>query len=240
LKIYRRVVGAINFLTISPSLGKSELEGASAFFPLAGWLVGGILFLLWTPMDHLPLFVRAFIIIVIWESLSRGLHLDALADTADAFIAGGSRERILAILGDTRVGAFGVTAISLLLIGKFALLSSIPWERARDALLLACVLGRYTPTLLASLFPPAKEDGLGSLIISSSGIRELVIATIIGVVPSAFLFRMSLAYASAGLAVSLLFSLYVWKKIGGLTGDTLGACVEITELAALFAFLPKL
>ena len=219
-------------------MGKSQLEGASAFFPLAGWLIGGILFLLWTPMDHLPIFVRAFIIIVVWESLSRCLHLDALADTADAFIAGGSRERILRILGDSQIGAFGVMAISLLLIGKFALLSSLSWERARDALLLACVLGRYTPALLACIFPSAKEEGLGSLIISSSGIRELIIATIIGVVPSAFLFRISLVYASAGLAVSLLFSLYAWKKIGGLTGDTLGACVEITELAALFAFLP--
>jgi len=219
-------------------LGKSQLEGASAFFPLAGWLIGGILFLLWTPMDHLPIFVRAFIIIVVWESLSRGLHLDALTDTADAFIAGGSRERILRILGDSQIGAFGVMAISLLLIGKFALLSSLSWERARDALLLACVLGRYTPALLVCIFPSAKEEGLGSLIVSSSGIRELIIATIIGVVPSAFLFRISLVYASAGLAVSLLFSLYAWKKIGGLTGDTLGACVEITELAALFAFLP--
>jgi adenosylcobinamide-GDP ribazoletransferase len=190
-------------------------------------------------MDHLPLFVRAFIIIVVWEFLSRGLHLDALADTADAFIAGGSRERILAILGDSRIGAFGVMAIALLLIGKFALLSSLPWERARNALLLACILGRYTPTLLACVFPSAKEEGLGSLIISSSGLTELAVATAIGIVPSVFLFRMPELYASAGLVVSLVFSLYVWKKIGGLTGDTLGACVEITELAALFAFLPK-
>jgi len=190
-------------------------------------------------MDHLPLFVRAFIIIVVWEFLSRSLHLDALADTADAFIAGGSRERILAILGDSRIGAFGVMAIALLLIGKFALLSSLPWERARNALLLACILGRYTPTLLACVFPSAKEEGLGSLIISSSGLTELAVATAIGIVPSVFLFRMPELYASAGLVVSLVFSLYVWKKIGGLTGDTLGACVEITELAALFAFLPK-
>ena len=190
-------------------------------------------------MDHLPLFVRAFIIIVVWEFLSRGLHLDALADTADAFIAGGSRERILAILGDSRIGAFGVMAIALLLIGKFALLSSLPWERARNALLLACILGRYTPTLRACVFPSAKEEGLGSLIISSSGLTELAVATAIGIVPSVFLFRMPELYASAGLVVSLVFSLYVWKKIGGLTGDTLGACVEITELAALFAFLPK-
>jgi len=239
LKFYRRIVGAINFLTISPPLGRSELAGASAFFPLAGWLIGGILFLLWTPMDHLPLFVRAFIIIVVWEFLSRGLHLDALADTADAFIAGGSRERILAILSDTRIGAFGVMAIAMLLIGKFALLSSLPWGRARDALLLACILGRYTPALLASVFPPAKEEGLGSLIISSSGLTELAVATAIGIVPSFFLFRMPELYACAGVVVSLVFSLYVWKKIGGLTGDTLGACVEITELAALFAFLPK-
>lgn len=226
-------------MTICPSFGRPELEGASAFFPLAGWLVGGALYLLWTPMDGLAAPVRAFAIIATWVLISRGLHLDAAADTADAFIAGGDRERILSILSDSKIGAFGVAAVTLILIGKFALLISLPWERARDALLLACVLGRYTPTLLAALFPPAKQEGLGSLMISSTGPKELIIATVIGVVPVAIMFRMHVLYASAGLAVSLLLSLYAWRKIGGLTGDVLGACVEITELAALIAFLPN-
>jgi adenosylcobinamide-GDP ribazoletransferase len=93
-------------------------------------------------------------------------------------------------------------------------------------------------TLLACLLPPAKDEGLGSLIVSTSGVKELVIATVTGLAPAVFLFRMQVLYASAGLAISLLLSIYAWRKIGGLTGDILGACLEITELATLFAFLP--
>jgi len=237
LKELKRIAGALSFLTVAPVRVPKELEGSAAYYPLAGWLIGGVLFLAWTPMERLPVMVRAFVIVALWELLSRGLHVDALADTADAFIAGGSRERILGIMSDTRTGAFGVMAIALLLVGKFALLSSMEWGDGRSAVLCACVMGRFALSLFACAFPPAKEEGLGALIISSSGAKELVVAAVLAIVPAAFIFRLHLLYASAGLVVCLALCLYAWRKIGGLTGDVLGACLELTELAALFAFL---
>ena len=233
----RRIAGALSFLTILPVPGKKVLEGSSAYYPLAGWLIGGVLYLVWTASKGLPSLVQAFIAVAVWELLSRGLHVDALADSADAFIAGGNRERILGIMSDSQTGAFGITAIALLLIGKFALLSSLKFDAARDALLCGAVMGRYALTLLCCLFRPAKDEGLGSLIISSSGAKELVIATVIGVAPVAVLFRWHALYAAAGLAISLLVALYSSWKIGGLTGDVVGASLEITELASLFSFL---
>ncbi len=233
----RRIAGALSFLTFLPVPGRKVLEGSSAYYPLSGWLIGGVLYLAWTASRGLPALVQAFIAVALWELLSRGLHVDALADTADAFIAGGSRERVLRIISDSATGAFGITAIALLLIGKFALLSSLEFHAARDALVCAAVMGRYSLTLFCCLFSPARDEGLGSLIISSSGARELVIATLIGLAPVAVLFRWHALFAAAGLAVSLLLALYSRWKIGGLTGDVVGAGLELTELASLFSFL---
>jgi adenosylcobinamide-GDP ribazoletransferase len=232
-----RIGAALSFLTVLPVPGKKVLEGSSAYFPLAGWLVGGALYLVWTASRGLPVLVQAFITVAAWELMSRGLHLDALADTADAFIAGGSRERVLGIMSDSATGAFGVAAIALALLGKFALLGSLGFHDGRGALVCAAVMGRYSLSLLCCIFRPAKEEGLGSLIISGSGPRELVIATVIGLAPLAAVFRWHALYAASGLAVALALALYARLKVGGLTGDVVGAGLELAELAALFSFL---
>jgi adenosylcobinamide-GDP ribazoletransferase len=237
LKELRRIGCALSFLTVLPVPGKKVLEGSSAYYPLAGWFIGGVLYLVWTAGRDLPQMVRASIAVAVWELLSRGLHIDALADTADAFLAGGSRERVLRIMDDSRTGAFGIMAIALLLLGKFALLSSLKFDAARDAMLCGAVMGRYTLSLLCCCFRPAKDEGLGSIIISSSGIAVFVTATLIGAAPVAVLFRWNALYACSGLAVSILFSLYARWKIGGITGDILGASLEAAELASLFSFL---
>jgi adenosylcobinamide-GDP ribazoletransferase len=232
-----RMSAALSFLTVTPVPGRKVLEGSSAYFPLAGWLLGGLLFLVWTAAGSLPPLVRAFLTVAVWELASRGLHLDALADTADGLVAGGSRERVLGIMSDSSTGAFGVAAIALALLGKFALLASLGFQDGRGALVCAAVMGRYSLSLLCCLFRPAKEGGLGNVIISSSGARELVIATVIGVAPLAVLFRWHALYAASGLAVPLLLALYARLKLGGLTGDVVGAGLELSELSALFSFL---
>lgn len=236
-KEFARIAAALSFLTILPVPGRKVLEGSSAYYPLAGWLVGGVLFLLWTAAGNLPPMVRAFITVAAWELLSRGLHLDSLADTADGLVAGGSRERILGIMSDSRTGAFGIAAISLLLLGKFALLSSLGFAPGRSALVCAAVIGRTALTLTCSLFNPARKEGLGSLIVSSSGLRELVIALFLGIAPLAVLFKWQALFAASGLAAALALALYSRWKVGGLTGDTIGAGCELAELSALFAFL---
>ncbi len=232
-----RIGAALSFLTVLPVPGRKVLEGSSAYYPLAGWLVGGVLYLVWTASRGLPVLVQAFIATAAWELLSRGLHVDALADTADAFVAGGDRERVLGIMSDSATGAFGVAAIALTLLGKFSILASLGFDDGRGALVCAAVMGRYSLTLLCCLFRPAKEEGLGSLVISSSGARELAIATAIGLVPLGALFRWHALYAASGLAVALLLALYARWKVGGLTGDVVGAGLELSELAALFSFL---
>jgi adenosylcobinamide-GDP ribazoletransferase len=235
--IYGRMVGAIRFLTIFTLPGSEEMRGATAWFPLAGWLMGGVLYLAAWLLRGQTSFVRAFLLLALWELLSRGLHVDALADTADGLMAGGSRQRILAIIDDTRTGSFGILAITLAMLGKFSLLSSLGAAGTGGALVCGCVLARYTMTLLACLLTPARREGLGSLVIESTGAKELVIASLIGLLPLAIIFRENLLFALAGPVLSLYFALYARRKIGGINGDIMGACLELTEIVTLFAFL---
>ncbi len=238
MKPFRKIAGAFKFLTLLPFPFEEELGGSSAYFPLAGWFIGVFLYLIWTVMAPLPLFIQAFLIIFIWELLSRGLHIDALADVADAFMAGGERERILEIMEDSKVGAFGIFAIVLLILGKFSVISSNNWEITRAALVCAPVLSRYFLTLSAFLFKSAKEKGLGNLIISSTGIKEVLIATLIGYLPAFVIFERAAIYSAIAFIVPFSLLLYSRWKLGGLSGDVLGAALEITELVTLIVFLP--
>lgn len=237
MKPLRKIAGAFKFLTLLPFPLEEELEGSSAYFPLVGWFMGVFLYLIWTAMAPLPLFIQAFLIIFVWELLSRGLHIDALADVADAFMAGGERERILEIMEDSKVGAFGILAIVLLILGKFSVISSNDWESTRAALLCAPVLGRYFTTFISYLFPSAKDRGLGNLVISSTGIKELIIATFLGFIPVLIIFEKAAVYSIIGLFLPFSLVLYAGRKINGLTGDILGASLEIAELVTLLAFL---
>lgn len=232
-----RIAATLSFLTVLPVPGKREVSRSSAFFPIAGWIIGGALFGVMAAAESLPVLASTFLVVAVWEFASRGLHVDALADSADAFLAGGGRERILRILEDSHTGAFGVMAIGLLLLGKFALVSSLPVGTGRVAVLCACVVGRFGLTVFAALFGAARDEGLGSAVIRSTGLPEVAVAAVIAFVPLGIIFRMQALYAACGLLPGLALALYSWKKIGGLTGDVLGACLELTELATLFAFL---
>lgn len=236
-KTLERLAAALSFLTILPVPGKREVNRSSAFFPLAGWIIGGTLFGIITAAASLPVLARAFLVVAAWELASRGLHVDGLADTADAFIASGSKDRVLRILDDSHTGAFGVLAIGLLLLGKFAFLSSLSFNTGRVAVLCACVVGRFGLCLFAGLFGAARDEGLGSAIINSTGWLEVAVAAVLAFAPLGAFFGIRALYASCGLVLGLLLAMYSRWKIGGLTGDILGACMELSELAVLFTFL---
>ena len=235
--IYKKIVGAVRFLTVFTLPGGEEMQGASAYFPLAGWLIGGVLYLAAWLLRGQAASLRAFLLLALWELLSRGLHVDALADTADGLMAGGGRERILTIMDDTRTGSFAILAITLAMLGKFSLMSSLDAVKTGGALVCGCVLARYTMTLLACLLPPARREGLGNLVIDSTGVKELAIASLVGLLPLAIIFRASLLFALAGPVASLYFALYARRKIGGINGDIMGTCLELTEIVTLLAFL---
>ncbi len=231
-----KIFTAFSFLSILPISFRDDMPGLSAYFPLVGWLLGFLLIILNKFLFFLPALVRSFIIVLFWELFSRFLHLDALADAADAFIRGGKKEELLKIMADSKIGAFGVSAIIFLLIGKITLISSLNYKDSHLAFLAAALFSRYLLTVISFIFPAAKSSGLGWLMASTTGFKELLIATFC-ILPAVFVFKSTFFISFAGLLFPLPIAAFMVKKVGGLTGDILGATLELSELFVLFFFL---
>jgi cobalamin 5'-phosphate synthase/cobalamin synthase len=239
-----RLLVAVAFLTRLPvpipsASGGADVGRASLFFPAVGLLVGGLeagaAFLL---LKRLPDGVVAVLVVALGVLVTGALHLDGLADTADGFGGGKDREHALRIMRDHSVGAYGASAIALSLALKIAIVSTLTMFGTPGLLwiALAPALGRWAPVLLGRALPYARaEGGLGQSVTGgATGALELGGATILAVGAAAGLAGLNGAIAVAGAALAtLLFGLLCRRKIGGVTGDTLGASVELVEAVVL-------
>lgn len=241
MKTLRALMDALSFLTILPvpsgkRVGKLP-EAAIAWFPavggLIGWIGGSVL---WLAASVWPLSVAVLLSVGAMALLTGGLHLDGFADTVDGFGARGGREAILAVMRDSRIGTFGVIGLFLLLGLKWAAIQSLPSDQWIPALVVSCALSRWALVISGCAFSyvPGRE-GLGRLVTDQKATGAVVWATILAV---AILLAGTrhwsglLGLAAAGLVVWALNSLFV-IRLGGITGDTLGAVSELVELAVL-------
>lgn len=237
-----RIVAA--FLTRFPfARGRTTMPGCLAragwAFPVVGagiGLCGGLVFAIAMGLGLSP-WLAAIFTIAAQILMTGALHEDAAADVADGFGGGASREAKLTIMRDSRVGAFGVLALILLVAGRLAALTTIADPRiALAALIAAGALSRALIIGVMGLLPPARGDGLGA----AAGRPDQRAVTL------AFAIAMAIAWlalglgesivvlAAAGLGAGLLAGL-AKRQIGGQTGDVLGACQQIAELLALTA-----
>lgn len=231
-------VEAVRFLSIFPVPGESKPESlgrATAFFPLIGLIFGLILFLVdWFLLLILPEQISNIFLILVLLILSGGIHLDGLADTCDGLFSGKGREETLKIMKDSHIGTFGVVAIALILLLKVSLLSSLSGEVRVATLIAMPVFARFSTAFAAMLFGAAKEKGLGKFFSTGVGAIELVIASLTTVIVAVFLFRFQALPMLLGLVMFVLItSLLISRRIGGMTGDTYGALIELTESLAL-------
>jgi adenosylcobinamide-GDP ribazoletransferase len=236
---------AARFLTVLP-LGEGEvaepkdMARSMAWFPLVGLLMGA---LLWVADGVLllvfPLPLVSVIDIALLALITGGLHLDGFADMMDGLFCGhGNREKILAIMKDSRVGAMGVIGLVLLLLLKASSLASIAGPGRAGALLLMPCLARWSQVHLSYNARIGRPEGsLAMPFIQNLGQAELFIA-------------FAVAFASAGIlsgarglaAVLTVVVLTVCsralcnEKIGGITGDIIGATNEANELLVLLVF----
>lgn len=234
----RGLFAAIAFLTRVPV--PSRLLGIHAppatqlpWYPWVGLLIGAALWCLaWLLMHATPLLAAA-LLLVAWVLLTGGLHLDGLADSADAWVGGiGDRERTLSIMKDPRSGPIGVTAVVLVLLLKFAALASLPHPGV--ALWVAPVLGRLALTGAFMVTPYVRSGGLGSGLASAS--RSACAGSI---ATAAVLVCLTgwpgLRALLAGAMVFWLWRRACMQRLGGMTGDTCGALTELTEAVVLVA-----
>jgi adenosylcobinamide-GDP ribazoletransferase len=238
----RSLLAAISFLTRLPlgrwiSFDAKQVARSAGWFPLIGILLGGISGLAAALLrEHLPSAIVAVLIVVLDAVLTGGLHFDGLADTADGFGGGKSQEDVLRIMRDHSIGSYGSTALILLIALKVVAYSVILereyWLRA---LVLTPALGRWSILLLTAALPYARKT---ASIVHDMGKGSLLWGTLIMVV-SLVASRLGWAWAAAAAVaiVSVAVGLYCRRRIGGVTGDTLGANLQLCESAALLAFL---
>jgi adenosylcobinamide-GDP ribazoletransferase len=238
------LVTAVRFLTIVPAPGR-EAGGTDALGRAAGWFppVGLGLGALLVVGDRLLAFVfpqllSALLVLALWKCLSGGIHLDGLADCLDG-LAGSSPERSLAIMRDSRVGVFGVLSLILLLMIEWVALAELPPEQRWRTLLLAPMVGRFAPVLLARLSVPA-TPGYGQGAAFIKGVTTWAVVAgggMILIAAGLLLWPWGLAVTAAGLVVAWGGVRLLSSRLGGITGDGLGASVELTELVVLLVMV---
>lgn len=241
------LVAAVAFLTRVP-VGRAVAVDAKAvgagapFYPLVGAGLGALAGLAEHGLSPLlPPLVVAALLIALLAMLTGALHLDALADTADA-LGGRSREDRLRIMRDHYVGAFGATAIALTLVLKVAAVAAlIESGEALAGLVAAGACSRASILPLAVLLPDARRDER-----SSSVSEQISVAgAVLGLLAAAALAVLVAGEAGvfvfvAVLALAVLAAVFYWRWLGGVTGDALGAVIELAEVVALTTALASL
>jgi adenosylcobinamide-GDP ribazoletransferase len=210
------VSAAVGFLTRVPirrEVGASDVARGAVFFPVVGAAIGAVTGGV-ALLAHLALspFLSAALAIAVATALTGALHLDGLADTADAF-GGRTRERRLEIMRDSRIGTFGAAAVALDLLIKVGAVEELVSRGLLPALVAAGAVSRAASVLLAGWLPYARESGTGGVLGRPS--------------------RLALAVCLPAAPFALLFRGVFRRLFGGVTGDALGAAIEMTETLAL-------
>lgn len=240
---------ALRFLTVIPakwySARDGELFGPSLFYfvpvgLIIGWL-GIAIFSVAATLFPTP--VVAFILVFFLAAISGFLHLDGLADSADGLLSARPKEQSLAIMKDSRSGAMGVVVLVLILIGKFAALSSMPGDLLFTAVFCMPLAGRCSIVVTMAMQRYARpEGGLGNLFYSTDTRYAALLGSIIVLCSTILIGSIYLACVIFGVILFTVywFSSFCKTRIGGVTGDTLGAVCELTEMTiavALTAFI---
>jgi adenosylcobinamide-GDP ribazoletransferase len=241
-RVLRAVRVALAFLTILPARSRdgaateADVAAARYAFPVIGLAIGLVLATLSAALSYgraAPL-LAAFLLVAAWGALSGGLHLDGLADSGDGLFLWGDAERRLAAMRDPHVGSFGLLAIVLVVLGKFAALATLVGRNRALALLGAAAVSRTLILVAAGLAPYARREGTGRTIVEATTVVDSLWSVV-----GTLAFGAILA-GEVGLLASVLALLVAWglthlatQKLGGVTGDILGAVVELSELAYL-------
>jgi len=235
---------AASFLTILPVIDErpasDEAVAASfAWFPVIGFAIGVALAAEDWLLAHLfAQVLRSVVIVASLVVVTGGIHLDGLADTADALGAGRNRDRALEILRDSRVGTFGATAIFFDLTLKILALSTLAGGRRYAALILAPTLARFDMVMVGLGLPYLRDSGAGTALVGghSIGVRRkiavILLLIVCGMILSPFRTVAVLAFSIAQIVAFTIHLCYrAW--LGGVTGDLIGACGEIVEIVVL-------
>lgn len=235
---------AIQFLTQIPvrlkqPYGEREIGASLLYYPLVGLLVGMLLVGLHALLRGTPVLLHAALLLAVWVAVTGALHLDGLADSADAWLGGiGNRERTLAIMKDPHAGPAAVVTVVMVLLLKFAALAGLMQCSNDWALLWPVLLTRSAVPLLFLTTPYVRPGGLGAALAQHAPRRAVImvlLATLLGTL--ALLGMRGAGLVLGCLAVFWLLRRMMMARLGGTTGDTAGALLEVLETATLILWV---
>jgi len=239
-------VTAVHFLTIIPipvswpkDQKNSLIQARSIlFYPLVGGLIGLFLFVAYYLTTVFSDMLGAVVVLTTWVIVTGALHLDGLADSADAWLGGyGNRQKTLTILQDTHSGVAAIVAVVLLLLLKLSMLVELN-ENLMIALFLSPILARAAVTGLLATTPYVRENGIASAMMASLPVKSIWVLLLCITAAMTVWFGMSGILIVLSLVIFVfLFRFMIKSRIGGTTGDTAGALVELLEVLVLFDFI---
>jgi adenosylcobinamide-GDP ribazoletransferase len=211
------------------------LARAARYLPAIGLLVGGFgALVFWLAMHVWPQSVAVVLSMVATIALTGAFHEDGLADTADGLGGGWDKAKILVIMKDSRVGSYGVIAVVLALIGKFALLSTLPARQVVAALIAGHAVSRFCAVSLMVTMDYARDDETSKArqVAARLGLGPLLFTLVFAGLPLLLLVPEP---AMTAVAMAALATLWLATKcrrwLGGYTGDCLGAVQQLAEIA---------
>jgi adenosylcobinamide-GDP ribazoletransferase len=234
-------LSAVAFLTRIPVFpfvhaDATNLRRSARWFPLVGLLLGGIYAgAAWLLIQRFPALVVAVLLLVFDALLTGALHLDGLADMTDGFGGGRTREDVLRIMRDHAIGSYGAAALILLLLFKAVCLSDlVASKHGLWILIVAPALSRWSILLLSRLAPYARglSDGVigtGALCQSITRFDFAFATALCFTLPFAFGVNRTFACWCGVAALTFFMAQICRRRIGGITGDTLGANAVISE-----------
>lgn len=239
---YVTIIPLARFLPAS-AVNDESLKGLAIYLPAVGAMIGAILTCACLILEKLntPNLLLATIITVLWLTLTGGLHFDGLMDTADGIFSHRSKERMLEIMQDSRVGNFAVMVGIANFVLKVAALAALPTHMLPALLLFAPCLARLAETFAIGAFPYARAEGKGKVWHDTMrGPKDIFWAAL---VPVALLIAYTLAgkcspllattFFATACSVGAISAAYLNNRLDGHTGDTYGAVVELTETLTL-------
>ncbi len=248
----KNFITALQFLTIFTVSKKhraeeGDLAKSMMYFPVIGFLIGVILVYADKAFTvaALPQTIGNLLLLALAVLATRALHIDGLADTCDGIMGGKDHGSRLAIMKDSRLGTAGALSIIFVVFLKYLCLNNLYNSEKIAALLTAPMLGRWSQTLMVFKASYGREEGMGKVFVGHLRSSSLVAASVIAVGLTAFVIIRAdvrtvflvLVLISGVLMLTYFGKRYLIRKLGGVTGDAIGAMSELTEVLVFLLFV---
>lgn len=233
---------ALSFFTRIPiqlkNVSEKQFFQAMVLIPIVGLVIG---LLMWGVTELLGFIgyvpAASLLLVIFYIYITGGLHLDGVADTADAIFSARDKERMFEIMKDSRLGSFGAIALILLILSLYICFSWIFDTLSYSLVALVPIMGRYAAVQLAAFSAPAPQGGgLGKGFCEAAKPWQAMVYALLILCATYFLYKPSICIAVAAVMIFTgLLSLYFKHKLGGITGDQVGLSIELGQIVFMFS-----